>query len=65
MYDAVQHIPLSELRPGDLVFTKHNGRIGHVGIYADGFTQWHSPQSGETVTRASLKGRSLLAGRVR
>lgn len=64
MYDVSQKIPLSELRPGDLVFTKHGGTIGHVGLFSGNGMQWHSPQSGDVVKHSSLYSRDIVAGRI-
>ena len=63
-YDAVAHVPRSAKRVGDLIFTKRNGRIGHVGIYAGGSDIWSPVQSGDRVRRQSFHGRDYVVGRV-
>jgi cell wall-associated NlpC family hydrolase len=48
-------VPRRELRPGDLVFFRLNGRdVSHVGIYAGDDRFVHAPQSGGKVRLASL-----------
>jgi cell wall-associated NlpC family hydrolase len=47
-YDAVAHIPLSDLQPGDLVFWGYGG-ISHVGMYVGGGDVVDAPQTGEDV----------------
>lgn len=68
-YRAVRHIPLSQVRPGDLVFMAESGystnvnRIDHVGIYA-GHNSWYvARHSGTTITRQTLWTRHLWIGR--
>ena len=63
-YDAVKHVSRSEKRIGDLIFTKRNGRIGHVGIYAGGSDLWSPVQSGDRVRKQSFHGRDYVVGRV-
>ena len=54
-YATVTPVPRRELRPGDLVFFRANGRnIGHVGIYAGEERFVDAPQSGGTVRVANL-----------
>jgi cell wall-associated NlpC family hydrolase len=54
-YAAVTPVPRRELRPGDLVFFRLNGRdVGHVGIYAGDDLFVDAPQSGGTVRLANL-----------
>jgi cell wall-associated NlpC family hydrolase len=47
-YDAVVHVSLSALQPGDLVFWGSGG-ISHVGVYVGGGNVVHAPETGETV----------------
>lgn len=68
-YRAVRHIPLSQVRPGDLVFMADSGsstnvqRIDHVGIYA-GHNSWYvARHSGTLITRQTLWTRNLWVGR--
>ena len=63
-YDAVRHVSRSEKRVGDLIFTKRNGRIGHVGIYAGGSDLWSPVQTGDRVRKQSFAGRDYVVGRV-
>lgn len=45
----------TRLRPGDLVFFRFKGKVGHVGLYAGDGRFVHAPSSGEEVTYASLR----------
>jgi cell wall-associated NlpC family hydrolase len=48
-------VPLSELRPGDLVFFRIAARhVNHVGIYTGDGRFVHAPRRGEVVSYASL-----------
>jgi cell wall-associated NlpC family hydrolase len=48
-------VPRGELRPGDLVFFRLDGRdVSHVGIYAGDERFVHAPQSGGSVRMARL-----------
>ena len=54
-YAAVTPVRKRELRPGDLVFFRLDGRnVGHVGIYAGDDRFVDAPQTGGTVRIASL-----------
>jgi cell wall-associated NlpC family hydrolase len=54
-YAAVTPVRKRELRPGDLVFFRVNGRsVGHVGIYAGEERFVDAPQTGGTVRMANL-----------
>ncbi|MCK8515683.1 C40 family peptidase [Methylonatrum kenyense] len=49
-------VPVRELRRGDLVFFRVNGRkVDHVGIYAGGGRFLHAPSSGGEVSYAELR----------
>jgi cell wall-associated NlpC family hydrolase len=61
-YDTIRHVPLKDMRPGDLVFSGYGG-IGHVGIYIGGGRMIHAPHSGAHVEIAPLHGNSVGAGR--
>ncbi len=55
-YAAVTPVPRRDLRPGDLLFFRVNGRsVGHVGIYAGDERFVDAPQTGGTVRMASLE----------
>ncbi|HLI72987.1 MAG TPA: C40 family peptidase [Acidimicrobiales bacterium] len=63
-YDAVAHIPLSALQPGDLVFWGYGGGISHVAIYVGGGSVVHAPSTGQVVSIAGIWGNGLVgAGR--
>jgi peptidoglycan DL-endopeptidase CwlO len=47
-YDAVAHVPLSAMEPGDLVFWGYGG-ISHVGIYVGGGDVLDAPSTGQVV----------------
>jgi len=54
-YAAVTPVRKRELRPGDLVFFRVDGRsVGHVGIYAGDERFVDAPQTGGTVRMANL-----------
>lgn len=54
-YAAATPVRTRELRPGDLVFFRLQGRkVSHVGIYAGGDRFVHAPQSGGHVRVARL-----------
>lgn len=64
-------VPLSALRPGDLVFFRLTGgrKTSHVGIYAGDGRFIHAPSSGKRVSYARLdnpywRSRIVGAGRV-
>jgi len=47
-YDAIAHVPLSDLQPGDLLFWGFGG-ISHVGMYVGGGEIINAPETGELV----------------
>ncbi len=54
-FAAVTPVPKRDLRPGDLVFFRVNGRdVGHVGIYAGDDRFVDAPQTGGKVRMARL-----------
>jgi cell wall-associated NlpC family hydrolase len=69
-FAAAAPVARRDLRPGDLVFFRFDGRtVSHVGIYAGDGRFVHAPQSGGQVRMASLDeesfGRSFAgAGRL-
>ncbi|WP_163506770.1 C40 family peptidase [Fodinicola acaciae] len=48
-YAAFRRVPLSQVRPGDLVYYPH-----HIAIYAGGGYVVHAPQAGDVVRRAPM-----------
>jgi cell wall-associated NlpC family hydrolase len=55
-FAAARKVDADELRPGDLVFFRLDGRrqVSHVGIYTGQRRFVHAPQSGRDVGEASL-----------
>ncbi|MGD8379813.1 MAG: C40 family peptidase [Gammaproteobacteria bacterium] len=53
-YRAGRPVPVTQARPGDLLFFRINGKVSHVGIYLGGGAFVHAPETGEVVTTASL-----------
>ena len=51
-YDALPHVPRSELQPGDLVFFYNP--IHHVGLYVGGGMMIDAPHTGTTVQRRPI-----------
>ena len=47
-YDAITHVPLSALQPGDLVFWGDGGGISHVAMYVGGGDVVHAPSTGSS-----------------
>jgi cell wall-associated NlpC family hydrolase len=58
-YEALPHVPLSDIEPGDLVF--FNG-FGHVGIYVGNGTMIHAPHTGTVVQFGSINDEGSIAG---
>ena len=52
---AAQPVPLSEARPGDLVFFAESGRVSHVGIYVGDGRFIHAPSTGQRVKVSSSR----------
>ena len=62
-YDAVVHVSLAALEPGDLVFWGRGG-ISHVAIYVGGGSVVHAPETGESVRIQPIWNNGLVgAGR--
>lgn len=55
LYGVGRPVPVSAMRPGDLVFFSG---LGHVGIYVGHGRMIHAPQSGRSVEIEALDGRS-------
>ena len=69
LWAAAREVDRSDLRAGDLLFFSIEGKMSHVGMYLGGRRFVHAPQSGRTVSVASLDApfyrRALLrAGRI-
>ncbi|HYA67584.1 MAG TPA: C40 family peptidase, partial [Acidimicrobiales bacterium] len=63
-YDAIPHIPLSDLQPGDLVFWAYGGGVSHVGMYVGGGSVVDAPQTGQDVQLQPIWNGGLVgAGR--
>ena len=68
-YQSSQPIPLSQIRPGDLLFYETEGRSpGHVAMYLGQGEMIHAPSSGKHVLISRLNNpywrtRLLAAGR--
>jgi cell wall-associated NlpC family hydrolase len=61
-YNALPHVPVSDLEPGDLVFFYG---FGHVGIYIGGGMMIHAPHTGTVVQIASISNEGGIAGAAR
>ena len=62
-YDAIPHVPLSDLQPGDLLFWGFGG-ISHVGMYVGGGDIINAPETGEVVRIEAIWNNGLVgAGR--
>lgn len=57
-YSDGRHIPVSQARPGDLVFRPS---LGHVGIYIGNNMMIHAPHTGTVVQIASISSGMLAA----
>ena len=66
-YLAGRPVPAGSLRPGDLVFFGHGGKVGHVGIYLSQGRFIHSSQGSGQVGVDDLSGsywsRTFAGGR--
>jgi cell wall-associated NlpC family hydrolase len=64
-YDMTEHIPLSYVLPGDLIFFGTPNNVGHVGIYIGGGEMIDAPTTGLDVSVSSIYWSDLLgAGRL-
>jgi cell wall-associated NlpC family hydrolase len=53
-FQAARPVPAGNVQPGDLVFFGQRGRITHVGIYIGEQRFVHAPETGRSVSIASL-----------
>ena len=60
-YDAIKHIPMSDLEPGDIVFFANPGQ--HEAMYIGGGQVIQAPYTGTTVQIVPLYPTFVLAGR--
>jgi hypothetical protein len=64
-YDACEHIPAGDARPGDLLFFAHEGRRPHhVGIATGPGRMLHAPETGSVIIEEAIDParRSTLIG---
>jgi cell wall-associated NlpC family hydrolase len=61
-YDALPHVPLDQMQPGDLVFWGPGGSH-HVGIYVGDGLMIHAPHTGDVVKVAAVYGNPVGAAR--
>lgn len=54
LWSAARTIRRGDLRAGDLLFFRIDGKMSHVGLYLGGGRFIHAPQSGRTVSVTSL-----------
>lgn len=55
LWSAARPVDRQELRAGDLLFFSIEGKMSHVGMYLGQQRFVHAPQSGRTVSVASLE----------
>ena len=55
LWTAARPVAGNELRAGDLLFFRIDGKMSHVGLYLGDKRFVHAPQSGRTVAVASLE----------
>ncbi|HSG97772.1 MAG TPA: C40 family peptidase [Woeseiaceae bacterium] len=54
LWSAAQPVSNTDLRKGDLLFFRIDGKMSHVGMYVGGRRFVHAPQSGRSVSVVSL-----------
>ena len=69
LWSAARAVDGNDVRPGDLLFFRIEGKMSHVGLYVGDGRFVHAPQSGRSVSVASLdspfyREALLRAGRV-
>ena len=62
-FNAGQPVDAQHAGPGDLVFFRHGGTIGHVGIYLGNGMMLHAPHTGDVVKISKLAGRDVAGFR--
>jgi cell wall-associated NlpC family hydrolase len=62
-YRAVDHVPRSDMRLGDLVFVYDDDGIYHVGVYAGGDRMWAASNPGEVVRTHEIWTDRYVVGR--
>ncbi len=65
LWAATSSVDRDELREGDVLFFKVDGKMSHVGMYLGGQRFVHAPSSGRTVTVASLNSPFYAAALIR
>lgn len=55
LWTAAEPVAVADLRAGDLLFFRIDGKMSHVGLYLGERRFVHAPQSGRTVSVASLE----------
>jgi len=54
LWTQLQPVPPRDLRPGDVLFFRIEGKMSHVGLYVGDSQFVHAPSSGRSVTVATL-----------
>lgn len=54
MWNSLQRVPAAELRAGDVLFFRIEGKVSHVGMYLGDRRFVHAPQRGREVSVAKL-----------
>jgi cell wall-associated NlpC family hydrolase len=54
LWSAARPVGNTEMRKGDLLFFRIDGKMSHVGLYVGGRRFVHAPQSGRSVSVVSL-----------
>ena len=62
-YDSIEHVPFSELQPGDLVFYASGGYIYHVVMYVGNGQAVQAMDTGTVISITALPGGAYGAGR--
>lgn len=57
LWQATDSVRREQLRPGDILFFRIDGKPGHVGIYLGEDYFVHAPSTGKTVSTRSLNDR--------